>query len=123
VGIITLTNASPVGVAEPINPRFADYAQFGDPTLQWRELYGEAFGPLLAPVGDLVSTRQPSAPAPPRPADELVGVYRNDYYGEIEIRRVAAPADRGSDERDTDGTSTPGPSLALAVGPGPLVWP
>ncbi|UVE96026.1 serine hydrolase [Dietzia sp. B32] len=123
VGIITLTNASPVGVAETINSRFADYAQFGDPTLQWRELYGEAFGPLLAPVGDLVSTRQPSAPAPPRPADELVGVYRNDYYGEIEIRRVAAPADRGSDERDTDGASTPGPSLALAVGPGPLVWP
>ncbi|MEV8223001.1 serine hydrolase domain-containing protein [Dietzia maris] len=122
LGIITLTNASPVGVAETINSRFADYAQFGDPTLKWRELYGEAFGPLLAPVGDLVSTRQPSAPAPPRPADELVGVYRNDYFGEIEIRRVASQPDRGSDG-DPDDPPDAGPALALDVGPGPQVWP
>lgn len=130
VGIITLTNASPVGVAETINSRFADYAQFGDPTLEWRELYSEAFGPLLAPVGDLVSTREPSAPAPPRPADELVGVYRNDYFGEIEIRRVAARSDEeaGQSDRDPDAPESDDPpaadpSLALDVGPGPQVWP
>lgn len=133
LGIITLTNASPVGVAETINARFADYAQFGDPTLRWRDLYDEAFGPLMSPVGDLVSTRQPSAPTPPRPADELVGVYRNDYFGEIEVRRAAPTAEGGSADGDADGqaagdeapeeTGVAGPVLALAVGPGPLVWP
>ncbi|MGN0100255.1 MAG: serine hydrolase domain-containing protein [Dietzia sp.] len=115
LGIITLTNAAPEGVAETINARFADYAQYGDPALEWRQLYTEAFGPLLDPVGDLVSTRQPSAPAPPRPAEELLGDYRNDYFGEIEVRRAA-----GDDASDADASDS---DLALAVGPGPLVWP
>jgi hypothetical protein len=74
-------------------------------------------------VGDLVSTRQPSAPAPPRPADELVGVYRNDYFGEIEIRRVASQPDLGSDGPESDDPLVAGPALALDVGPGPQVWP
>ncbi|MBC7307251.1 MAG: hypothetical protein H5T80_10065, partial [Dietzia sp.] len=126
------TTAAPTGVAEPINARFADYAQYGDPALEWRELYTEQFGPLLDPVGDLVSTRQPSAPAPPRPAEELLGLYRNDYFGEIEVRRVAQDADGGADGADgadgaADGSGAAigasGPELALAVGPGPLVWP
>ena len=126
LGIITLTNAAPVGVAETINARFADYAQYGDPSLEWRELYTEAFAPMLDPVGDLVSTRQPSAPAPPRPVEELLGVYRNDYFGEVEIRRVARDEDGGADGA-ADGSGADigasGPELALAVGPGPLVWP
>ncbi|EFV90754.1 beta-lactamase, partial [Dietzia cinnamea P4] len=130
LGIITLTNAAPTGVAETINARFADYAQYGDPALEWRELYTEQFGPLLDPVGDLVSTRQPSAPAPPRPAEELLGLYRNDYFGEIEVRRTVADeaSDAGASDDDASAaeSSDSGPSgaeLALAVGPGPLVWP
>ena len=111
VGIITLTNAAPVGVAETINSRFADYAQYGDPALDWRELYGEAFGPLLDPVGDLVTARRPSTPAPPREAEELIGEYSNDYFGTIEVRRASG----------TEGDA--GPTLVLAVGPGTQVWP
>lgn len=130
LGIITLTNAAPTGVAETINARFADYAQYGDPALEWRELYTEQFGPLLDPVGDLVSTRQPSAPAPPRPAEELLGFYRNDYFGEIEVRRTVADessdaesaSDQSSDAESSESGSL-GAGLALAVGPGPLVWP
>ncbi len=115
LGIITLTNAAPVGVAETINARFADYAQYGDRALEWRELYTEQFAELLDPVGDLVSTRRPSAPAPPRPAEELLGVYHSDYFGEIEVRPTVPD---GSSDAQTSGAG-----LALAVGPGPLVWP
>ncbi|MFN3602085.1 MAG: serine hydrolase [Dietzia sp.] len=86
LGIITLTNASPSGVAETINARFADYAQYGDPTLDWRDLFGQAFAPLLDPVGDLVNARQPADPAPPRDPDDLIGTYRNDYFGTVEVR-------------------------------------
>lgn len=99
LGIITLTNAAPTGVAETVNSRFADLAQYGDPAQDWRALYGEAFGPLLDPVGDLVSEAPPSSPEDPRPLDELTGVYRNDYFGTVEVRREA------EDE------------LSLAVGP------
>lgn len=104
LGIITLTNAAPEGVAETINSRFADLAQYGDPALNWRELYAEAFSPLLAPVGDLVTARQPSSPTPPRDSEELIGEYRNDYFGTIEVLRSGA-------------------ELSLAVGPGLAPWP
>src|SRR5699024_9848658 len=80
VGIISLTNAAPVGVPETINARFADYAQYGDPAIGWRELYTEEFGPLTAPVGDLVESRRPSSPEPAPETGELLGVYRNDYF-------------------------------------------
>ncbi|MDX2357973.1 serine hydrolase [Dietzia sp. PP-33] len=103
LGIITLTNAGPVGMAETVNSRFADLAQYGDPTLDWRELYGEAFEPLLEPAGDLVDARRPADPEPPRDPGELAGVYRNDYFGTIEVRRS-------------------GDSLLLAVG-GAEPWP
>ncbi|MBB1023741.1 MULTISPECIES: serine hydrolase [unclassified Dietzia] len=86
LGIITVTNASPTGVAETINARFADYAQYGDPTLDWRELFGQAFAPVLDPVGDLVDARRPAAPAPAPDPAELVGTYDNDYFGTLEVR-------------------------------------
>ncbi|GAA1701791.1 serine hydrolase [Dietzia cercidiphylli] len=86
LGIITVTNASPSGVAETINARFADYAQYGDPTLDWRDLFGQAFASLLDPVGDLVDATPPADPAPSRDPAELVGTYRNDYFGTLEVR-------------------------------------
>lgn len=104
LGIITLTNAAPVGVAETINARVADLAQYGDRTLDWGELYGEAFRPLVDPVGDLAGTQQPSDPEPPRPLDQLVGAYRNDYFGTLEVRRA-------------------GDALSLAWGRGLAPWP
>ncbi|GLB64214.1 serine hydrolase [Dietzia sp. NCCP-2495] len=107
LGIITLSNAAPVGAVEAVNARFADLAQYGDPAQDWGTLYREAISPLLDPVGDLVGERQPSDPAPSRPLYELTGTYRNDYFGTIEVRRAA------EDE------------LALAIGPesNRTVWP
>lgn len=141
LGIITLTNSAPVGVPETINARFADYAQYGDPALPWRDLYTDAFGPLTAPVGDLVDEQRPSRPEPAPELDDLLGVYRNDYFGEIEVREVARTEARRSDEAadgsgdddDADAADTTensndnddddGPKLELAVGPGPQFWP
>ena len=107
LGIITLSNAAPVGAVEAVNARFADLAQYGDPAQDWSTLYREAIGPLLDPVGDLVGERQPSDPAPSRPLDELTGTYRNDYFGTIEVRRAE------------------GDGLTLAIGPesNRTVWP
>lgn len=104
LGIITLTNASPGGVPETINARVADLAQYGDRTLDWGELYGQALGPRLDPVGDLARARQPARPEPSRPLDQLVGFYRTDYFGAIEVRRDAE-------------------TLSLAMGRGLAPWP
>lgn len=104
LGIITLTNASPVGTAETINARFADLAQYGDPAQDWRSLFSEAFAPLLAPAGDLATEQQPTDPAPSRPLDDLVGTYRSDYFGRAEVSRS-------------------GDELALRVGRGVDPWP
>lgn len=135
LGIITLTNAAPTGMAETVNSRFADLAQYGDPAQDWRSLYGEAFAPLLDPVGDLVAERRPSSPQESRPLDELTGLYRNDYFGTVEVRLADSPADSPADaDADTDldpdpdsgsgtgtGTGTDSadyaPRLVLAVGP------
>lgn len=87
LGIVTLTNASPVGAAETINARFADLAQYGDPTIDWSTRFGDAFAPMLDPVGDLADQAPPVSPADPRPLDELVGTYANDYFGQLNVRR------------------------------------
>ena len=88
LGIITLTNAAPTGMAETVNSRFADLAQYGDPAQDWREIYSNAFGPLLDPVGDLVTEKQPVSPRPPPSLDGLTGAYRNDYFGTVNVRQT-----------------------------------
>ena len=127
LGIITLTNSTPIGVPETINARFADLAQYGDPALQWRELFTEAFGPITAPVGDLVSESPPASPAPAPALEGLLGVYRNDYFGRIEVREVprteAGRSDGASPREKNGGDDETLPELALAVGPGPQIWP
>ncbi|MFL0578201.1 serine hydrolase [Dietzia sp. 179-F 9C3 NHS] len=86
LGIVTLTNAGPVGLAETINSRFADHAQFGDPTLDWGAVHTAQTAALLAPVGDLVGQRPPADPEESRPLDQLTGDYRNPYYGTLRVR-------------------------------------
>lgn len=88
LGIVTLTNAAPVGLAETINARFADLAQYGDPTFDWGGLYAGAFAPLSAPAGDLADEQPPADPTPSRPLDDLRGEYRNPYFGPLRIGRA-----------------------------------
>ncbi|MBC2770097.1 serine hydrolase [Pusillimonas minor] len=104
VGIVVLTNGSPVGVAESIAAEFTDRVQYGKPLRDWFSAYQPLFRGLLAPVGDLVG-QQP--PATARSAGDLAvyaGTYHNDYYG---------PATITAQEQ----------SLYLALGPGGLKVP
>lgn len=87
LGIITLTNASPVGAAQKVNSRFADLAQYGDPAVDWGQLYDQRFTPVHAPEGDLATEQPPVEPESSRPVDELVGTYRSDHFGELHVRR------------------------------------
>lgn len=104
VGIVTLTNAAPIGVPETLNAEFADLVQFGEVRQDWWELYREAFEQVNAPTGALVGKSPPPDPAPAGPLEDYAGVYGNDYFGPA---KVAA-------------TST---GLAVTLGPANVTMP
>ncbi|MFC3965415.1 serine hydrolase [Nocardia jiangsuensis] len=81
VGIVTLTNAAPIGIPETLNAEFADLVQFGSVREDWRELYAGAFEQLNAPSGDLAGKEPPSNAKPARPLQEYAGSYDNAYFG------------------------------------------
>lgn len=81
VGIVTLTNAAPVGVPETLNAEFADLVQFGEVRRDWRGLYRRAAERANAPVGELVGALPPAQPVPPARLSSYEGLYRNKYYG------------------------------------------
>jgi len=96
VGIVTLTNALPIGVPETLNADFADLVQFGHIAQPWDALYAGAFRGLLAPTGAHAckvkpndgSLDCPSPPANATPAQPLMnyaGRYANDFYGPADV--------------------------------------
>ncbi|MGQ4615897.1 serine hydrolase [Nocardia sp. R7R-8] len=85
VGIVTLTNAAPIGLPETVNAEFADLVQFGEVQQDWRTLYRTAFRPLGAPTGALAGKQPPAEPAPARPPAAYAGTYDNAYYGPATI--------------------------------------
>jgi CubicO group peptidase (beta-lactamase class C family) len=87
LGIVVLTNAFPLGVAEGLANTFLDYALYGKPTQDWLRIYKEAFARMrteeTARVGNY-STPPPSV-WPAAPNSGYVGTYRNSFFGEIAL--------------------------------------
>ncbi|MGQ4599742.1 serine hydrolase [Nocardia sp. R6R-6] len=104
VGIVTLTNAAPVGVPETLNAEFTDLVQFGKIQQDWRTLYRKAFQPLSAPTGALSGKQPPSDPVAAQPMPNYAGSYDNAYYG---------PATVGVTDN----------SLTLTLGPKNMTFP
>ncbi|MFE7740818.1 serine hydrolase [Nocardia sp. NPDC057455] len=104
VGIVTLTNAAPIGVPETLNAEFADLVQFGKIQQDWRSLYRTAFQPLGAPAGVLAGKQPPTDPAPARPSASYAGTYDNAYYGPATVNAT-------------------GNSLTLGLGPNNMTFP
>ena len=87
LGIVVLTNASPVGLPEAIGRSFIDLVLSGKVERDWLALYGEAFAKMeVAPYGrDADYAKEPSGAPGPGPLDSYAGTYRNDLYGPIEV--------------------------------------
>lgn len=88
VGIVVLTDAAPIGVAEALAGEFADRVQFGEVRHDWVKLYGDAFAGMSAPVGSLVGQQPPANPAAAQPLSAYTGRYANPLYGPVEVREV-----------------------------------
>ena len=104
LGIVVLTNGSPVGAAEAIAAQFIDLAQFGEPRQEWWKLANAMLAPLMAPVGELAGKPAPNDPTPAKPLAAYAGVYDNKYFGAAKV-------------------TVAGDHLELTVGPGAVVWP
>jgi CubicO group peptidase (beta-lactamase class C family) len=91
VGIVILTNAWPIGVAETLGAEFADLVQFGVITRDWFPAYQGLLAPTTKPFGSLVGKAAPASPSPAQAPSAYAGVYANDYYGDV----IVEQADKG----------------------------
>ena len=85
LGIVVLTNAFPLGVAEGLASTFLDYALHGKPTQNWLELYKQGFAQGVQAEKSRLGnyTKSPASPALPSANSSYLGSYRNEYFGEI----------------------------------------
>jgi hypothetical protein len=103
LGVVVLTNGSPIGVAEGVADNIIDAAVKGAPTQDWVKHWGDIFTAMyFTPDPSLAAP--PANPTPAQPDDAYVGSYTNDFYGTFEV---------------TDG---PG-GLAMIQGPAKLRFP
>lgn len=85
IGIVVLTNAWPIGVAEAVGLTFLDYVQFGQPRKNWAAFLAPIFAQLTAPEGDLAGQAPPENPAPAQKFQVYTGKYDNAYYGPLTV--------------------------------------
>src|SRR5207302_1691886 len=87
LGIVVLTNAYPIGLAEALGTTFVDIALYGKPTQDWFALFRQVYSDPAA-IGTVLGFDYSKLPALPTPAltnSAYVGPYTNDYFGDISI--------------------------------------
>lgn len=87
LGIVILTNASPIGLPETIAASFMDLVQHGKVQRNYAQLFQSAFAAISQPnYGTMVDyTQPPTNRLPSLPLSAYAGIYRNHYFGEIVI--------------------------------------
>jgi len=87
LGVIVLTNASPIGVPEAISKSFFDLVFSGKVEKDWFSLYRQLFATELKPdYGIAINySEPPNHPSPALRPEAYAGSYRNDLFGEIEV--------------------------------------
>ncbi len=86
VGIVVLTNGSPVGAAEAITTSFSDLVRTGAVERDWLDFYGPIFGGLFVNHSS-VANPAPANAAPARDLNSYVGTYTNAYAGDVLVIR------------------------------------
>ncbi|HXQ02578.1 MAG TPA: serine hydrolase [Candidatus Udaeobacter sp.] len=87
LGVVVLTNAYPIGVAEALGTTFLDTALYRKPTQDWFAIFRQAFSNPAA-VGTVLGfdySRPPASPTSALKSSAYVGRFTNDYFGDISI--------------------------------------
>jgi CubicO group peptidase (beta-lactamase class C family) len=87
LGIVVLTNAYPIGVAEGLGTTFLDIALYGKPTQDWLAIFKQVFSnpAAIGTVPGFDYSKPPASPAPALKNDAYVGRYANDFFGDTSI--------------------------------------
>jgi CubicO group peptidase (beta-lactamase class C family) len=87
LGVVVLSNASPIGVPEALGATFCDLAIDGKPQRDWFTLYRKGFEAMAQPsYGTEVDYNKPQAEKHPPLANlAYVGKYSNQFFGDIEV--------------------------------------
>ena len=87
LGIVVLSNAYPLGIAEALGTTFLDIALYGKPTQDWLVIFKQLFSNPAA-IGTVLGfdySKSPAAPTPALKNDAYIGRYANDFFGDISI--------------------------------------
>src|SRR6266536_2049909 len=137
LGIVVLTNAYPIGIAEALGTTFLDIALYGKPTQDWLVLFKQGFSNPAA-IGTVLGFNYSKPPGSPSPASKnsaYLGRYANDFFGDISIIEkdsglaiVQGPKkktfsmkhyDRDTFTYETEGENAVGRSgITFTIGPG-----
>lgn len=85
VGIVVLTNGSPIGVPESIAASVMDIVQYGRPTRDWYPAYNARMLPGMDAVGAFAGASPPPTPATAHHLDLYAGTYASDYFGPMVV--------------------------------------
>lgn len=83
LGVVVLTNGSPIGAAEAIADTIVDDVVRGGPTRDWTTAWAERVAPLFQPDPELAAPPPNAAPA--RDLSAYVGTCSNPYYGAFTV--------------------------------------
>jgi len=86
VGVVTLTNGQPIGVAEAIGESFIDVATNGRQTVDWVDFFNHIYEQMAAAEAPKVDyTKMPANPVPAHDLTAYTGQYGNIYYGPLTV--------------------------------------
>ena len=85
LGVVVLTNGTPIGLAESMVETLLDLILTGEVSRDWMSLYEPAFAQMLDPEVEVDVSTPVDDPTAARPLTDYVGEYDNDLYGPVEI--------------------------------------
>jgi CubicO group peptidase (beta-lactamase class C family) len=87
LGIVVLTNAYPIGLAEALGVTFMDVALYGKPTQDWLAVFKKVFSnpAVIGVAAGFDYSKRASSATPALEAKAYLGTYTNDYFGEVSI--------------------------------------
>jgi CubicO group peptidase (beta-lactamase class C family) len=89
IGVLALTNSTPVGLPESICLTFLDYLHYGKQRRDYLPLIAHVMDQMIAETQDAApnyaTLPAPSNPAAAKPFTAYVGKYSNEYFGTLEV--------------------------------------
>ncbi len=86
LGIVVLTNASPLGAAEAITAQFLDLVETGSVQRDWIEGFGGQFAGFYLNPSQLAEEPKPTNPSPALPNSAYTGAFKGSpYFGTARV--------------------------------------